>query len=55
MNKMVKIFCRGEEQKRLSEKYRVIEPYEGFILAEVSQAELDELSKKYPLEDITSL
>lgn len=55
MNNLVNIFCRGEEQKRLSEKYRVIEPYEGFILAEVSQAELDELSKKYPLEDITSL
>lgn len=55
MNRMIKVFCRGEEQKDIGKKYRIIEYYDGFILAEVSQAELDELSQIYPVEDITGL
>jgi hypothetical protein len=55
MNSMVKIFCRGEEQKSVSERYHVLEQYDGFVLAEVSQSDLREISQKYPVEDITDL
>jgi len=53
MNRTVKIFCTGNEQDRVVEDYNVIERYEGFVLAEVKGKLMDQLLKKYPLEDIT--
>lgn len=55
MNSTVKIFCRKEEQKSISRQYHVLEQYDGFVLAEVSQPESEELSQKYPVEDITGI
>ncbi len=53
MDKRVKIFSRNAEQDSLATKYTIIEKYPGFVVAEVTQADIVELSKKYPVEDIT--
>jgi subtilisin family serine protease len=55
MNLTVKVFCTGPAQDRLAERYRVIERYDGFVLAEVPQKGLRQLSREYPVEDITDL
>ena len=55
MDRMVKVFCSGSAQDRLSEKYSVVEKYDGFILAKVSQRGGRQLSREYPVEDITDL
>ncbi len=53
MNRTIKIFCIGEEQARIAEKYPVIERYDGFVLAEVSQKNINQIARAYPIEDIT--
>lgn len=55
MNRMVKVFCKGKEQKNISKGYRIIEYYDGFVLADIPQQELAALSQKYPVEDITDI
>jgi len=53
MSRTIKIFGTGEEQARIAEKYPVIERYDGFVLAEVSQKNLNQIARAYPVEDIT--
>src|SRR3972149_12011333 len=53
MNRTVKIFCRGAEREALEHRYRVIEAYDAFLLAEIPSGELDALRRKYLVEDIT--
>lgn len=55
MDKIVKIFCTGPEQDRLSATYRLIERYQGFLLAAVPEEGIAELAANYPVEDITDL
>jgi serine protease AprX len=55
MSCMVKVFCTGSAQDRLAERYPVKERYDGFVLAEVPQKGLRQLSREYPVEDITDL
>lgn len=33
MNRMIKIFCSGKDQKDLSTWHRVVEQYEGFMMS----------------------
>jgi len=55
MDKVVKILCAGPEQDRLSETYRVIERYQGFLVASIPEEQIGELAASYPVEDITDL
>jgi serine protease AprX len=55
MNRILKIFCSGAEQDRLAGVYRIIERYQGFVLVEVGETEVNELAQQYPVEDITEL
>jgi subtilisin family serine protease len=50
---IAKVFIRGEKQKVLQESYDVIEPYQAFLLIRASDKELKQLSKQYPVQDIT--
>lgn len=55
MDRIVKVFCSGAEQERLAETYRVVERYQGFVLLEVAEQQLAQISSRYPIEDITDL
>jgi len=55
MDRMVKVFCTGRDQERLAQTHRVIEQYEGFVLASIPQSSVGALSRRYPVEDITDL
>src|SRR3990172_2473918 len=55
MDRTVKIFCSGPGRKRVGQRYKVIESYDAFVLAEVSSADLGELRGAYLVEDITDL
>lgn len=55
MDKVVKIFCAGPDQDRLSGTYQAIERYQGFLLASIPEEQLGELAARYPVEDITDL
>ncbi len=55
MDRMVKVFCRGADQDRLAAMHRVIERYDGFVLAAVPKRSVSQLSRQYPVEDITDL
>jgi len=52
---MLKVFCTGRDQDRLAQTHRVIERYNGFVLAEVPKQDVGRLSREYPVEDITDL
>ena len=45
MNRTIKIFFTGEEQARIAEKYPVIEYYDSFVLAEVSQKNVNRIAR----------
>jgi serine protease AprX len=53
VDRLVKIFCAGRVQDRVAEAHRVIERYDGFVLAQVPKASIGGLSQQYPVEDIT--
>ena len=55
MSRMIKVYCTGPDQDKLGNQYRVIEKYQGFALAEVPDQEVEQLSRRYPVEDITDL
>ena len=55
MGRMVKVFCAGQAQDQLARKIPVIERYDGFVVAEVPQKGLRQLSREYPVEDMTDL
>jgi subtilisin family serine protease len=49
----VKVFATKEQQAALTKDYEVIQKYDSFLLLHVSLEQVEALSKKYPLEDIT--
>jgi len=53
MNRTLKIFCHDAEQDKFAERYPVIERYQGFVLAEVSEEVSEKLAHEFPVEDIT--
>ncbi len=62
MDRKVKIFCSGKDQKdllsqkELKGKIKVVEKYKAFLLIEVSEAIRDKITRiypDYPMEDIT--
>ncbi|MEJ2165214.1 MAG: S8 family serine peptidase [Desulfobacterales bacterium] len=55
MNRTLKIFCSGAEQDRLADVYHIIERYQGFVLIELSEDNINEVARQYPVEDITEL
>jgi subtilisin family serine protease len=55
MDRIVKVFCTGAARARLARQHFVIERYDGFVLAKVPQGKLPQLSRAYPVEDITDL
>jgi len=55
MNKTLKIFITGDEQERLPNVKKVVERYDGFVIVEVPEANVEELRRTYLLEDITPL
>lgn len=55
MDRMLKVFCSGADQDRVAERYRVVERYDGFVLAQVARAQAAALAREYATEDITDL
>ncbi len=55
MSRLAKVFCTGADQDQLADKYQVLERYEGFALTEVPEESMSQLSREYPIEDITDL
>ena len=55
MSRTIKVYCTGPDQDKLGDQYRLIEKYQGFALAEVPEQEVEQLSRRYPVEDITNL
>lgn len=53
MDRVLKIFCTGEEQQELEGASRLIERYDGFVLVQVPAEGAARLSAQYPVEDIT--
>src|SRR5919108_4045142 len=50
----VKVFApAGPDRDALAQTYRVVEPYEAFLLLEVPPHAVPELSARFPLEDVT--
>jgi subtilisin family serine protease len=54
MGSIIKVFCSGADQKALAKTYRIIEPYQAFVLVEASPKVKELLSASYPVEDITA-
>jgi serine protease AprX len=52
--RIAKVFATSTEQKEISRKYDVVEPYPAFILVRGSDKQLGELSRRYPTQDITA-
>jgi serine protease AprX len=55
MSRTIKVYCTGPDQDKLGKQYRLIEKYHGFALAEVPDQDVEQLSRRYPTEDITDL
>lgn len=54
MQLTIKIFCSGPQQDKLRQEIDVIEQYQGFVLAEVAEHQVENIAKRFPVEDITS-
>lgn len=54
MQHTVKIFCSGPQQDNLSQEINVIEQYQGFVLADVAEHQIENIAKRFPVEDITA-
>ncbi|MCD6387936.1 MAG: S8 family serine peptidase [Desulfobulbaceae bacterium] len=55
MEHIIKIFCSGSDQDQLADSYETIERYDGFMLIKVDKDQLEEIARRYPVEDITEL
>ncbi len=51
--RIIKVFCPEADQRRLAERYPVVEPYPAFALLEVPEADVADLAARYPVEDLT--
>ena len=52
--RVVKVFATQDQQAQLAKQFEVIEAYESFVLLRLTVADAKQLSRKYPLEDITN-
>ncbi len=50
---ILKIFVSGDEQRALTDAHNVIEKYDSFVLADVDEAQANQLQNTYLIEDIT--
>lgn len=55
MDRIVKVFCTGDEQSRLAKEQRAIERYRGFVLIQAPKEAVARIARQYPVEDITDL
>ena len=55
MNRILKVFASGDEQKPLAEQYHVIERYDAFVLVEVPRRGGRRLAREFLVEDVTDL
>ncbi|HID30598.1 MAG TPA: hypothetical protein EYP19_11420, partial [Desulfobacterales bacterium] len=55
MEHILKIFCSGADQDQLTDSYETIERYDGFMLIKVDEDQIEEIARRYPVEDITDL
>lgn len=53
MKRIVKLFCSGVAQDQAEDFVHILERYAGFVLAEIPAESLEEMARRYPLEDIT--
>ena len=53
MNKILKVFVSGPDQDKLAKRYTIMQRYEGFVLIQVPEADVEKIQKRYPVEDIT--
>ena len=54
MSKMLKIYADKADLPAISEVATILQKYDAFVLAEVADEVAKSLSRKYPVEDITS-
>ncbi|MEA3548095.1 MAG: hypothetical protein U9R66_10585, partial [Thermodesulfobacteriota bacterium] len=55
MEHIIKLFCSGTVQDQLADSYETIERYDGFMLIRVAEDQIEEIARRYPVEDITDL
>ncbi len=55
MDRVLKVFCTGEDQDRLAERFPVTARYQGFMLIEAPRRAVQSLAREYPVQDITTL
>jgi len=55
MGRIVRVFCTGQAQEQIAKRFPDSERYDGFVVAKVSQEALRQLSRKYPVDDMTDL
>src|SRR5436853_318259 len=55
MDRVLKVFSARADQRAIVENYRVIEPYDAFVLVEATPREAARLTRRFPVEDITDL
>ncbi len=55
MHRILKVFCTGADQDRLAETLQVVARYDGFVIVEIAAEKIKDLSRRYPVEDITDL
>lgn len=53
MTIMLKVFAGAAEQEKLGKRYTVTQHYEDFCVIQATQAEADQLAKKYLVENIS--
>lgn len=55
MGRIVRVLCTGQAQEQLAKRIPVIERYDGFLVAKIPQRGLRQLSREYPVDDVTDL
>ena len=53
MQRTLKVFSTGADQDRLAETLQIVARYEGFVIVEISEDKIADLTRHYPVEDIT--
>ena len=54
MARILKIYSAADDEAAISNSAKIIQTYDAFLLAEVSNAQAKALARKYPVEDITA-
>jgi len=51
--RIAKVFVKGDEQKRITSEYQVVEPYQAFVLIKATDKQLKKIARDYPVQDIS--